>query len=338
MQTAQLLKLLKLSNVEASLIAVNAPYKPSFVRKIPIIRALFRLIPYLFKLWRSFKHYDVVHVMANSGWSFFLFVVPAIYIASLRQLPVIVNYRGGKAEQFFAKNKRLIQHVFAKVDRIIVPSKFLLEVFEKHDLEAQVVPNIIDLSIFSFQDKTPDIEKLHFIVTRNLEQIYDIASAIKALSILVTHYPKSKLTVAGTGPEESNLKQLVHDLKLSNNVTFVGRLSKNQIADLYFEADIMINPSTIDNMPNSLLEALASGVAVVSSNVGGIPFMVDNEKEALLVEPGDPQAIADSVIRLIDSPALLKSLRNNGVNRIKSFSPDRVLPMLIEHYDEVTEI
>ena len=150
------------------------------------------------------------------------------------------------------------------------------------------------------------------LVTRNLEPIYDIDTALRAFRRIQEAYPGARLTVCGSGPERGNLMALARELGIADAVTFTGRLDNNRIAALYQSADVMINPSLADNMPISILEALACGVPVVSTNVGGVPYLVTHHKTALLVSPGDDKAMAEAVISILGNPALGDSLRQAG--------------------------
>ncbi len=97
------------------------------------------------------------------------------------------------------------------------------------------------------------------------------------------------MTIAGAGPEVEKLQRVAASLDLEDAVRFAGRMDNAAIADLYRSADAMLNPSLVDNMPISVLEAFASGVPVVSTNVGGVPFIAQDGRNALLVPPSDPQ-------------------------------------------------
>jgi len=101
-QCRQLLGLLEGEGADVELVRTNAPYRPGWIGRIPGIRAAFRLLPYLWALWQASGRCQVMHVLANSGWAWHLFAAPAIWIARLRGIPVIVNYRGGEAEPFFS--------------------------------------------------------------------------------------------------------------------------------------------------------------------------------------------------------------------------------------------
>ena len=101
-QTLQLNELLLRDGHRVELVQMNAPYSPAWAGRIPVLRAGVRLLPYLWRLWRVAGKVQLLHVMANSGWSWHLFAAPAIWIARLRGCPVVVNYRGGEADAFLS--------------------------------------------------------------------------------------------------------------------------------------------------------------------------------------------------------------------------------------------
>ncbi|MEO6431038.1 MAG: glycosyltransferase family 1 protein, partial [Nitrosospira sp.] len=102
-QTLQLARLLREEDATVELIQVNRPYHPHWVGGLKGIRAGFRLFPYLAHLWFSASQVQLFHVMANSGWSWHLFAAPAIWVAKIRNIPVIINYSGGEADVFLNK-------------------------------------------------------------------------------------------------------------------------------------------------------------------------------------------------------------------------------------------
>ncbi|MDX3772882.1 glycosyltransferase [Chromatiaceae bacterium AAb-1] len=327
MQTGQLQRLLTAqTDISVTLIPVNPPYRPAWAGKLPVLRALCRLVPYLWQLRRNLRHTDVVHVMANSGWAWHLFAAPAIWIARYYHKPVIVNYRGGLAESFLQQQSRRVLPVLRRASCIVTPSRFLQQVFSRYQLPCQIIPNIIDTAIFNAEHKSYNWQAPHLVVTRNLEAIYDVATALRAFALIKAAKPRARLTIAGSGPELHALQQLTTELQLTDAVTFSGKLNRNQIAALYAEADLMLNPSTADNMPNSLLEALASKVLVVSTDVGGIPFMVNHQQQVLLVLPAQPQLMADAALLLLNTPQLALTLAENGRQLINQFQPEQVIP------------
>ena len=124
-QTLQLSRLLTGDGLAVEIVQVNAPYSPSWAGRLPVIRAAFRLGPYLARLWRAAGRNDLLHVMANSGWSWHLFAAPAIWVARLRGTPVVVNYRGGEAERFLQRAGAVVRFSMRRASALVVPSGFL---------------------------------------------------------------------------------------------------------------------------------------------------------------------------------------------------------------------
>ncbi len=321
-QTLQLSRLLGEEGLQVEVVQVNAPYVPTWGGRIPILRALFRLLPYLFRLWQAGGRNDLFHIMANSGWSWHLFAAPAIWIARLRGVPCIVNYRGGEASTFLAGGAASVRFSMRRVAALVAPSGFLKEVFARHGMQTEVVPNIIDLAKFHPAETGPATP--HIVVARNLEPIYDVASALRALAILRRDHPAVRMSIAGSGPERERLEALARELGIAGQVNFTGRLDSHQMATLYRAASLSLNTALVDNMPNSVLESLASGLPVVSTNVGGVPFLVRHEETALLVEAGDAEGMAAALARLIDDDLLRQRLIKNGGEYVRDFAWSRV--------------
>jgi len=331
-QTAQLARLLSNDGVQVNIVQVNAPYPMNWLGRIRGLRAIFRLIPYLFRLWEMIGNASIVHVMANSGWSWYLHAAPAILIAQFRKIPSIVNYRGGGAAEFLQKNSTLVLPILRTTQALILPSSFLLAVFKEFGIPGKVVPNIVDLSRFSPAQNKKSPFSPHIVVTRNLETIYGIDVALKAFRLVLDHFPGARMTVAGTGDQAKYLLQDAHELNVADSVAFVGRLDRDGIVALYKTADILLNASRIDNMPNSLLEALASGVPIVTTNAGGIPCMVKHRESALLVEIDDYSAMAEATILILGNAELRSGLIANGLAEARKYAWESVSVSLAAAY------
>ena len=337
-QTRQLGELLSAAGAEVEVVQVNAPYRPAWVGRVRGARAAFRLVPYLFRLFRSFRRAQIVHVMANSGWSWHLFAMPAIRLAACLGLPVVVNYRGGEAGNFLARSASSVRSTLHRAAMLIVPSGFLQEVFAQYALHGPIVPNVVDVSRFRPNEgKSTDARTPHFVVARNLERIYGNDLALQAFARIVTVIPGARLSIAGSGPEHEALLALASQLGIDGRVCFTGRLDRDEMASLYREADVVLNPTRVDNTPNSVLEALASGVPVVCSRVGGVPYIVEDERTALLVPPDDPEALAEAVLRLIADPVLRQTLVDNGLNEVARYRWEAVKGEMFRAYADAIE-
>lgn len=336
-QTRQLARLLEQEGIAVEVVQTNAPYRPHWIGKLRGVRAAFRLVPYLVTLWHAAGRVQLFHVMANSGWAWDLFAAPAVWIARARHVPVIVNYRGGDAANFFARSLYRIRPTLRIAHRVVVPSGFLQQVFARFGFTADIVPNVVDLGRFAPR-QAPEVRASdgpHLIVTRNLEEIYDIGTAVRAFAIVAKAWPKAHLTVAGTGPERDRLLGLARTLGVESRVSFVGRLDNDHIDELYRRADVMLNPSVIDNMPISILEALASGVPVVSTAVGGVPFIVEHGRTALLVPARDAEAMARAVLEILSDRALAARLVNQGRESVQQYSWQNVRAHWLQIYGEI---
>jgi glycosyltransferase involved in cell wall biosynthesis len=222
-QCEQLARLLCAAGVVTEVVQTNVPYRPPWVRHLPYFRETFRLIPYLIDLWRKIGRAEVVHVFANSGWAWHLVAMPALLVARLRGVAAIVNYRGGQADEFLSKAPRHVRASLAKVQMRVTPSVYLRRVFSKYGLDAEVIPNIIDLSRFGPGPIHRPGARPHLIVTRNLEPIYDIPTALRAFARIRQNYPSAQLTVAGSGAELAALERLASELGVAEAVYFSGR-------------------------------------------------------------------------------------------------------------------
>ncbi len=329
-QTRQLVRLLSEEGVLVTLVQTNVPYRPAFVERLRGIRALFRLLPYLVALWRAAGQAELIHVMANSGWAWHLSAAPAVWIGRWRGVPVIVNYRGGEAAAFFARQIRWVRPTLRMAAAVVVPSAFLERVFTRWNIATEIVPNIVDLA--RFRPASSPTARLDLLVARNLEDIYDVGTALRAFAIVHRRHPGARLVVAGSGPRKPDLERLSAELGIGDAVTFTGRLDNDHMAEQYRGATIALNPSLADNMPISLLEAMASGTPIVTTNVGGIPDLVEHERTALLVPPRDPEAMAAATLRLIDDSALTDRLRTAGVEEARRYTWPSVRPRLFAAY------
>ncbi len=322
-QCEQLLRLLREEGAAVSFVRTNLPARPAWVERVPVLRGVWRLPAYLWRLRRGLAQAEVVHVFANSGWAWHLLAAPALAMARGRGLPVIVNYRGGLAGEFLARAPAHVRRALAG-STIVTPSAFLQRVFRQHGLQAQIIPNVIDLSRFQARPwpapgALPGTAP-HLVVARNLEKIYDIPTALRALVHLRQRWPQAHMTVAGSGPELQALQALAAELGLADAVRFVGRVDNADMPALYAQADLVLNPTTADNMPISILEALASGVPVVSTDAGGIPDLVRHGETALLVPVGDAAALAEAAGAVLSDPSLALKLREQGLAEVAQYA------------------
>lgn len=283
----------------------QVPRSMRWTLKVRYVRTLVRTLVYLSNLLREVPQADVVHIFSASYWSFLLAPAPAVLVAHLFRKKVLLNYRSGEADDHFRRWRWFVSWVFRYTDRIVVGSRYLCQSFAEFDKQAEVVPNVVDTDQFRFRLRAPLAPRL--LCTRGFEPHYHIQDVLKAFVYLKARCPAAILSLVGTGPQEAELRALALRLGL-RDVTFVGAVPHDQIPAWYDCHDIFVNASSIDNMPVSILEAFAAGLPVVSTNAGGIPFIVEDQKTGLLSSVGNAAQLSANIIRLLDDPDLASSL------------------------------
>jgi glycosyltransferase involved in cell wall biosynthesis len=308
---------------------VNVPTNPlpheSVWRRAPGLRGFLNLALFV-RLLPAVRAVDCVHVFSNSYLSFFLFTAPAVLAARLWRRRLVLHYHGGAADAFLERWHRSAGLVLRAADRIVVPSGFLVEVFRRHGIPAVEVPNTIDLDAYPYRPRQP--VRPHLLVARHLEPVYNVGCALRAFALVAERQPQALLTVAGDGSERSSLTDLARRLGLGDRVRFVGNVDHSGMLALYAEADVLLNSSRADNQPVSILEAFASGMPVVSTDVGGIPYMVTHGRDGLLAGDDDAEGLARHVMALVDDPALVSRLATEGWRRVQWHAWENVYPLL----------
>jgi phenylacetate-CoA ligase len=330
-QTAQLAELLAASGATVEVVRTNAPVRPGWLAQIRGLRAVGRLLPYLGALWCAAGRAAIVHVMANSGWAWHLHAAPAVWIGRLRGKAVLLHYHGGEAAAFLARRGRLVTVTMGLAHAIVVPSGFLARLFGQHGLSAMVLPNVVDLARFS---PGPPASRPHPVIAvcRHLEPVYDHATALRAFGLVRRAVPHARMVIAGEGSELGRLRELAGALGVADAVSFAGALDQDGMARLYRGADAVLNPSLADNLPVSILEALASGVPVVSTNVGGIGWLLEHGATGLLTAPGDAQAMARHLVAILHDSVNAQRMRAAGIQLAGRYTWQYVGPRLLAQY------
>jgi glycosyltransferase involved in cell wall biosynthesis len=296
-------------DVRAWLVPINPVPPPPLDRLVrrKYVRTVVTQLTYWPLLARELRHADVVHVFSASYFSFVLAPVPAIVMSKLLGKPVVLNYRSGQAPDHLRRSA-IARVTLRRVDRNAVPSRFLQEVFAPYGVAAEVIPNIVDVDRFAFRLRDPLRPRI--LSTRNFEELYNVACTLRAFALVLQRFPDATLTLVGAGSAEPSLRALASDLGLQadRHVRFVGRVAPDDIWRYYAEADIYLQTPDIDNMPSSILEAFASGCAVVSTDAGGVPALLTDKVHGLLVHCGDHEAAAARIVQLLQEPSMVRSL------------------------------
>jgi len=317
--------------VKARFIPIDPPFpRPlAWLERIPLLRTLAREPIYLALLWRELGDADIAHIFSASYWSFYLAPMPAWLVAQFHGLKTIIHYHSGEARDHL-RRFREVRRVLKGADRLVVPSRFLAGVFREFDLQAQIVPNIVDLAQFTFRERKPLRPRL--ICTRGFHRYYCLDVVVRAFAEIQRAFPDASLNLVGKGPLEQQIRALVQELNLSG-VEFAGALPHGVIARSYEEADIFVNASSLDNMPVSILEAFASGLPVATTAPEGMAYVVEHERTGLLSTPGNAPALAQNVIRLLEEPKLASRLASNAHEAVRQYGWGAVREQWVNTYN-----
>jgi glycosyltransferase involved in cell wall biosynthesis len=323
------------ADVQASFVLVD-PAFPSglgWIERIPFLRTVVRMPLYLAALWQAVGKADIVHLFSASYWSFLLAPAPALFMARWRGKATVLNYRSGEARDHL-QNWRTAVPVLRRADRLVVPSGYLRDVFAEFGLEAEVVPNVVDLSQFSYRPRQPLLP--HLVCTRGFEPYYDVDQVVRAFGSVKKEFPDGRLCLVGGGRLEPQVRQVVRELSLGGSVEFTGSVPRDRIGEAYARNHIFLNASWLDNMPVSLLEAFASGTPVVTTAPEGIRYIVEHERTGLLCDPKDWRGLAENVLRLLRDPEFALRLAGNAYEESRRYRWDTVREQWLEVYRSVS--
>lgn len=338
-QSRQAVRLLNGLQNEASLNLCFIPHNPRvpfpfrWTQKVKYLRTVVTSLLYWMILATRLPFYDVVHVFSASYYSYLLSVAPAILIGKAYGKRVIVNYRSGEAEDHLANWKLTAVPIMRLADAIVVPSDYLVTVFGRFGLHARAIFNLVELDRFQFRDRAP--LRPVFLCSRLLEPLYNVGNVLRTFHLIQRQYPDAMLTIAADGWMKGELEQLAKDLQLKN-VSFIGPVAFEEMPNLNDRHDIYLNAPDIDNMPASLMECMACGLLVVTTNAGGIPWIVTHGETGLMVECGDYKTLANNAIRLLEDPALASRIARNARESANQFTWPAVRGKWVQLYQELT--
>lgn len=334
-QAARLLaRLREEPELELGFLPIN-PRLPGFLsnlQRVKYLRTIVTSIAYILSLIFQVYRYDVVHVFSASYFSFVLAPTPAILIGKLYRRRVLLNYHSGEAEDHFKRWRRTAIPTIRLADIVVVPSKYLVRVFEQFGLTAVAIFNLIETSKLRFRDRVP--LRPYFLCNRNLEIHYGVDRVLRAFAIIQKQIPEATLIVVGDGTQRRTLEALARDEGLQN-ISFQGQVDPAVIADIYDAADIYLNGSEIDNQPLSLLEAFACGLPIVTTNAGGIPDIVEDRRTGMVVARGDYHQMAERALILLNNPETTKQMIERARQECVKYSWDAVRDAWLNVYQEL---
>ncbi len=299
LQLKEMVRMLKKEGIEVSFVRTNQEIF-KFFKSLKGIRTFVNFLFFLKALFKEVPSSTVLYVLGASNLYFFLCVTPSVFLGKLFKKRVYLNYRGGGPQSFFKRYKPFVSFVM-KQTQITVPSEYLKNTIASFlGLESQIIPNISYVDIFPFRQRNFLTHRI--LCSRNFEKIYNVECVVRAFRIIKDKYNDAILGLVGEGSEIKKIKKLVKELNLEDSTKFYGRLPHKKLPEIYDKYDVFLNGSDVDNFPASIIEAMASGLLVVSTDAGGIPYILEDKKTGFLVKRKDYKSMAEKVISAFENP------------------------------------
>jgi glycosyltransferase involved in cell wall biosynthesis len=282
----------------------------------PIKNKFLRMLDMAFSVLKYGRSQQPVLIDVYSTANFYYAFLIAILCRALfvKYLPIL---HGGNLPNRLAKNPWLCRVIFGAASMNIAPSQYLAEHFMKAGFRTTVIPNFIHIQNYDFKLRDKAIlphESLNLLWVRAFDASYNPDMAVEIVLILKQTYPNVKLQMVGPDKDGSmgRCQALVKKYALEQDVFFLGLLSKPDWHQISQESNIFFNTTNFDNMPVSVVEAMALGIPVVSTNVGGLPYLITQDENGVLVPPSEALAMADAIKRVAGSAVLTNTLSTNG--------------------------
>ncbi len=276
-------------------------------------------------LWQVFKHrtkVDMVLIDTYSTTNYWY----AVFVAKLCRvfrLPYIPILHGGNLPDRLKKNPSSAAKLFGQAFTNVAPSGYLFDAFKKAKFPNLIqIPNTIDIKEYPFKERRQVGPKLLWV--RSFAEIYNPMLALKVLQELIKTYPDAVLCMVGPEKDGSYAACTAFAKAQQLPVTFTGKLTKAEWISRSTDYDIFINTTNFDNTPVSVIEAMALGMPVVSTNVGGLPYLLIDREDALLVPPKEKDQLVSAVSELIQDETLAYQLSQAARTKAERFDWENV--------------
>jgi glycosyltransferase involved in cell wall biosynthesis len=276
-----------------------------------------RLLDMLFSIlkYRNKISFVLIDTYSTSNFYFAFFTSQLCRLLKLRYVPIL---RGGNLEARLKNDPKKSALIFNHAHTNIAPSLFLETIFENYGYtNLTYIPNTIALENYTFKKRNKILPTLLWV--RSFAEIYNPGMAIKVVESLKAKGIEAELCMVGPEKDGSLAKTKALAKQLNISVKFTGKLSKKDWIALSESYDIFINTTNFDNTPVSVIEAMALGMPVVSTNVGGIPYLLEDQKDGLLVAKNDVSEMVYAIESLVNSPELVQKIAQNAKNKADQF-------------------
>jgi glycosyltransferase involved in cell wall biosynthesis len=282
-------------------------------------------------VWWLRGSYTVAHIDVFSGPAFLWAELVCWTLARVRR-PFVLTLHGGDLPDFAVRWPQRVGRLLSSAAAVIAPSGYLKEKLKSYRPDIRVVPNALDTAKYPYRMRAQPRARLIWL--RAFHEIYDPSVVPRVAVELIREYPTLQIVMVGPDKGDGSFERtqrIAAELGVSRCIDFVGSVPKKDVPAWLRDWDIFLNTSRVDNTPVTVLEAMACGLCVVSSSVGGVPYLLEEGMDALLVPPRDPTAMAGAVRRILSEPGLAARLSCHARQKAETFD----WSMTLEKWDRI---
>lgn len=296
------------------------------------IKQLIKILGFLSK----HKEIEILHIHSAKNGSLYRKLIIAFLAKKIYRKKIINHIHTGHFKHFYDESswmtKKSIRYYLQLSDVNITVSEFwkgyFIDCFQLKNVYK--LNNIVPFAISNtYKDNKEHITFLFLGVITKKKGVFDLVSVIAENKEFLKS--KIKLIICGSGQTDL-LIDTIEKFELQDYIEFKGWVSGDQKEELLQGSDVYVLPSYFEGVPISILEAMSFGKPIISTNVGGIPEIVENNSNGLLISPGDKKALLDALLFYSDNPMKIKAHGNQSLLRIKDYYPDAVTRQLEEIY------
>jgi len=268
----------------------------------------------------------------------------AVFLMKILKKPYVVWGQGSDIYQSKFFNKKLLKVVIKNADGVIAMNQDMQQKIKKmYNRDIFIVPTGIDLKRFNNLSRKEIRASLNLkndekiiLFIGNLRPVKGVIFLIQAMKFIIDKNMNVRLFIVGSGEERKNLENIVKKYDLQKYVTFFGRVSNLKISENIVASDLFVLPSLSEGFPLVILEAMASGLPIIASNVGGLSEIIKDFENGFLVKPKNPEKIAEKVIFLLNDEKLRKTISKNNKEEAKKYCWKNVIEKLENIYFKLT--
>lgn len=262
------------------------------------LNKLERLLHMSFSVIKYRKKVDYILIDTFSTVNFYYAFITS-QLSRVFNVKYITILHGGNLPNRLTNSKLLSKMIFTNSYKNVAPSNYLKTAFERRNYKTVFIPNILEIEKYSYKERKKFQPNILWV--RSFCEIYNPVMAIEVLYLVKKKFPDASLCMVGPTKDNSIylVKDKINKYHLESSVELTGVLLKEKWHEKSKDFDIFINTTNFDNTPVSVMEAMALGMIVISTNVGGMPYLIDNGVDGILVEKENAKQMADQICNVL---------------------------------------